>query len=423
MLAVLQSRDFRFLWTARSIHEVSRRMELLVLGYLILSMTDSAFQVGLIAVFLNLPRPALALFAGLLADRLDRRRILIWAHATYLGLATAILLLLITGVIQPWHIFMIVLVQGAARVTDDPARRTAIFDLAGHEHITGAMSLETMTNNWGRILGPLAGGVLIAGTGFTGAYAVIVAFDLAALLLITRMQLPHQAQASGSGRSMARDMREGLEHSLNNRMVLGVLSMSLIVNALVFPIQYFIPVIASDLLLVGPVLGGLLGSAEGIGTLIGALVIGMKRDIRYHGRLFCAGALTVASAVALIAWSPWFTLSFALLSFGGLGQAGFSTMQSTILLLETRPEMRGRVMGAQGTVNGLGHLIGGSEIGAVASALGIGVAIGINAGAGLILILMVIALTPLIRRQVGTVLGGTISAADAPTITEPGSDE
>ena len=85
--------------------------------------------------------------------------------------------------------------------------------------------------------------------------------------------------------------------------------------------------------------------------------------------------------------------------------------------------MRGRVMGAQGTVNGLGHLIGGSEIGAVASALGIGVAIGINAGAGLILILMVIALTPLIRRQVGTVLGGTISAADAPTITEPGSDE
>ena len=172
VLVVLQSRDFRVLWTARSIHEISRRMELLVLGYLILSQTDSAFQVGLIAVFLNVPRPALALFAGLLADRLDRldrRRILIWAHATYFGLATAILLLLITGATQPWHIFIIVLVQGAARVTDDPARRTAIFDLAGHEHLTGAMSLETMTNNWGRIFGPLAGGILIAGAGFTGA--------------------------------------------------------------------------------------------------------------------------------------------------------------------------------------------------------------------------------------------------------------
>ena len=423
VLAVLQSRDFRLLWTARSIHEVSRRMELLVLGYLILSLTDSAFQVGLIAVFLNIPRPALALFAGLLADRLDRRRILIWAHATYFALATVILLLLITGSIQPWHVFIVVLVQGAARVTDDPARRTAIFDLAGPERIISAMSLETMTNNWGRILGPLAGGILIAGVGFTGAYAFIVAIDLVALSLIIRVQLPHQAQAIGSDRSMVRDIREGLEHSVKNRMVLGVLSMSLIVNALVFPIQYFIPVIASDLLLVGPVLGGLLGSAEGIGTLIGASVIGLKRDIRRHGRLFCAGALTVASAVALMAWSPWFALSFGLLLFGGFGQAGFSTMQSTILLLETRPEMRGRVMGAQGTVNGLGHLIGGSEIGAIASTLGIGLAIGINAGAGLVLILMVIVLTPLIRQPVGTGLGEAIDATDSPASPEPGIDD
>ena len=423
VLAVLQSRDFRLLWTAKSIHEVSRRMELLVLGYLVLSLTDSAFQVGLIAVFLNIPRPALALFAGLLADRLDRRRILIWAHATYFALATVILLLLITGSIQPWHVFIVVLVQGAARVTDDPARRTAIFDLAGPERIISAMSLETMTNNWGRILGPLAGGILIAGVGFTGAYAFIVAIDLVALSLIIRVQLPHQAQAIGSDRSMVRDIREGLEHSVKNRMVLGVLSMSLIVNALVFPIQYFIPVIASDLLLVGPVLGGLLGSAEGIGTLIGASVIGLKRDIRRHGRLFCAGALTVASAVALMAWSPWFAVSFGLLLFGGFGQAGFSTMQSTILLLETRPEMRGRVMGAQGTVNGLGHLIGGSEIGAIASALGIGLAIGINAGAGLFLILMVIVLTPLIRQPVGTGLGEAIDATDSPALPEPGIDD
>ena len=90
VLAVLQSRDFRFLWSARSIHEVSRRMELLVLGYLILRLTGSAFQVGLIAVFLNIPRPVLALFAGTLADRLDRRRILIAAHAAYFGIAAAI---------------------------------------------------------------------------------------------------------------------------------------------------------------------------------------------------------------------------------------------------------------------------------------------------------------------------------------------
>ena len=398
-------------------------MELLVLGYLILNLTDSAFQVGLIAVFLNIPRPLLALFAGLLADRLDRRRILIGTHATYFGLATAILLLLISGDVQPWHVFIAVLVQGATRVTDDPARRTAIFDLAGHEHLASAMSLETITNNWGRILGPLAGGILIAGAGFIGAFAVIVTLDLIALLLISRMRLPRQARASGSDMSMARGLLEGLQHSVSNRMVLGVLSMSLIVNALVFPIQYFIPVIANDLLMVGPVLGGLLGSAEGSGALIGASAISLKKGIRYHGRLFCAGAVTVASAVSLMAWSPWFAVSFSLLLLGGFGQAGFSTMQSTILLLETQPEMRGRVMGAQGTVNGLGHLIGGSEIGAIASAFGIGLAIGINAGAGLLLILTVIALTPLVRRPVGTNPDEATDAANTPPLPESSSDD
>ena len=223
--------------------------------------------------------------------------------------------------------------------------------------------------------------------------------------------------------SMARGLLEGLQHSVSNRMVLGVLSMSLIVNALVFPIQYFIPVIANDLLMVGPVLGGLLGSAEGIGALIGASAISLKKGIRYHGRLFCAGAVTVASAVSLMAWSPWFAVSFSLLLLGGFGQAGFSTMQSTILLLETQPEMRGRVMGAQGTVNGLGHLIGGSEIGAIASAFGIGLAIGINAGAGLLLILTVIALTPLVRRPVGTNPDEATDAANTPPLPESSSDD
>lgn len=400
-LAVLQLRDFRILWTARSLHEVSRRMELLVLGYLILRLTDSAFQVGLIAVFLNAPRPALALFAGVIADRLDRRRVMIAVHAVFFGTALALLLLLVSGAIQPWHVFVTVLIQGAAKVFDDPSRRTAIFDLAGQDRIASAMSLETITNNGGKILGPLAGGILIAASGFVGSYAVLVALDLATLLLMVRLKLPGRGPASRPQPSVWNSLREGIGYSLDNRMVLGVLCISLIVNGLVFPIQYFIPVIANDLLKVGPTLGGLLGAAEGIGTLLGALVIAVRKDVRYHGRLFVAGALIVALAVTLVGWSPWFALSFSLLVLGGIAQAGFSTMQSTILLLASLPEMRGRTMGASGMVNGLGHLVGGSEIGAVASALGIGLAIGVNAGVGLFLILPVVVLTPLVWRPVG----------------------
>ncbi len=413
---VLKIGDFRTLWTVKVVNEISRRMELLALGYLVLRMTDSPFQVGLIAVFLNLPRPFFSLFAGLVADRLDRRRVLIGVHAIYSVISTVLLSLLVMGAIQPWHVFIAIFLQGSAKVLDDPSRRTAIFDLAGRERLASAMSLETINNNSGKIAGPLIGGVLIASTGFVGSYAAILALDAVSLLIISRLKLPHRPLREGTPVQVWRSLREGLGHAMSNRMVLGVLSMSLIMNSLVFPIQYFIPVIASDLLMVGPTLGGLLGSAEGIGNFLGGIILAVWRDIGHYGRVFAIGALLVAVMVTLVAWSPWFAVSFSLLLLGGLGQAGFSTMQSTILLLESEPEMRGRTMGAQGVVNGMGHLVGGTEIGAIANAFGIGIAIGLNAGAGILLIFLVMVLTPLVKRHAGVAVQAnaisTLSASD-----------
>jgi len=419
---VLKNGDFRNLWTVKVVNEVSRRMELLALGYLVLRMTDSPFQVGLIAVFLNLPRPFFSLFAGLVADRLDRRRVLIGVHAIYSVISTALLLLLVIGVIEPWHVFIAIFLQGSAKVLDDPSRRTAIFDLAGQERLASAMSLETINQNIGKIAGPLIGGVLIASTGFVGSYAAILALDAVSLLMISRFKLPHRPLGEGTPMQVWRSLREGLGHSMSNRMVLGVLSMSLIMNSLVFPIQYFIPVIASDLLMVGPTLGGLLGSAEGIGNFLGGVILAVRRNIGQYGRVFAIGALLVAVMVTLVAWSPWFTVSFSLLLLGGLGQAGFSTMQSTILLLESAPEMRGRTMGAQGVVNGMGHLVGGTEIGAIANAFGIGIAIGLNAGAGILMIFLVMVLTPLVKRHAGVGGAANSTPMDSRTCTISASD-
>ena len=419
---VLKNGDFRNLWTVKVVNEVSRRMELLALGYLVLRMTDSPFQVGLIAVFLNLPRPFFSLFAGLVADRLDRRRVLIGVHAIYSVISTALLLLLVIGVIEPWHVFIAIFLQGSAKVLDDPSRRTAIFDLAGQERLASAMSLETINQNSGKIAGPLIGGVLIASTGFVGSYVAILALDAVSLLMISRFKLPHRPLGEGTPMQVWRSLREGLGHSMSNRMVLGVLSMSLIMNSLVFPIQYFIPVIASDLLMVGPRLGGLLGSAEGIGNFLGGVILAGRRNIGRYGRVFAIGALLVAVMVTLVAWSPWFTVSFSLLLLGGLGQAGFSTMQSTILLLESAPEMRGRTMGAQGVVNGMGHLVGGTEIGAIANAFGIGIAIGLNAGAGILMILLVMVLTPLVKRHAGVGGAANSTPMDSRTCAISASD-
>ncbi len=400
VLLVLQDRNFQLLWAARWIHEISRRMELIALGYLIYELTDSVFQVGLISVFLNGPRPPLSLVAGMLADRLDRWRILAGIHFFYLLVASCLLILLLMGVVQPWHVFLAILMQGTAKVLDDPTRRAALFDLAGQERIVQAMSLETFTNNGGKILGPLAGGFLVEFYGFTAVFAVLVILDLVAALLIFRMRLPAVPTMLVRDTVFWQGIKSGIGHSFSNKFVLGVLSISLVMNGMVLPLQYFIPVIATDVLKVTPTLGGLLGSADGIGTFMGAIIIAVRRNYTFHGRYFVIGALIVAVGVTAVAWSPWFLVSFFLLFCSGVGQSGFSTMQSTILLLSSPAEMRGRIMGSSGLVNGLGHLIGGVEIGAIAQAFTISLAIGVNAGVGLLLMLPVILLTPLVRRPV-----------------------
>ena len=414
VLVILRDRNFQFLWAARWIHEISRRMELLVLGYLILELTGSAFAVGLISVFLNGPRPPLSLVAGMLADRLDRWRIMVGTHVIYLLVAASLLALLVLQWVEPWHVFLAILLQGTAKVLDDPTRRAALFDIAGQDRITHAMSLEMITNNAGKIVGPIIGGVMVQFYGFSGAFIVLVVLDVLAAFLIFKMRLPPGSASMVRDTAFLRGIMSGMGHSFSDKFVLGVLTVSLLMNGMVFPLQYFIPVVATDVLKVGPALGGLLAASEGIGSFLGAIVIAGRSRFTYHGRYFIIGALIIAAGVAIIAWSPWFVVSFLVLLCGGMGQSGFSVMQSSILLLRSPPEMRGRIMGSQGLVNGVGHLIGGVGIGSIAQAFTISIAIGFNAAASMLLMLPVILFTPLVWRPV-ELYRRPEDAADSPT--------
>lgn len=407
-------------------HEVSRRMEQFVLVLLIGGITGSYLQIGLMGVFLNAPRLLFSLFSGVMADRLDRRLIMVAAHACYFGIAAVILLLLVADVIQPWHVFAVLFLQGLVKVLDDPSRRTAMLDLVGTDRIANAVALESATSNLGKIMGPTTGGILIAVAGFTGAYALLVVLDLAALLLLLQLRLPHQAQGSRPRLAVWQSMGEGIGFALSNRTVLGVLVISLWMNAMVLRIQEFIPVIATDHLFVGTVLAGLLTSSEGIGNLIGSVIISVTRSIRHHGRLFVAGALIMAILVLGVAWSQWFSVSFALLLLAGIAQSGFSTMQSTILLLSSPAGMRGRIVGVNSLTNGTAQVVGPLEIGWIADAVNIAFAIALNAWVAMLLILPAVILTPLVWRPLRTISEETANGeeASAPSVTSnPGRVE
>lgn len=397
VFSVLDNRDFRAIWYAGSLHEISRRMELLVLSWLILQTTDSVFQLGLVLVFNNLPRPVLSLFSGVIADRYSRYYIMVAAQSANVLVAGAVLALLFVDVVTPWHVYLAVVMQGVTKSLEDPSRRTAILDIVGEGSLVNALSLDQMGNTLGKMAGPLLGGVLLNAAGFNGAYYAVVAGHLLALGFLTRVRIPPR-RSLVQREPVWRSLSVSLKYALHSPLLLGMLYVTIMMNALAFPVQQFIPAIGRDHLGVGPALVGLLMTAEGLGQLFGAGLMALTRNLRYHGRVFVIGSVAVLVMVILFVWAPWYVLAFALLTIGGIGQAGFGTMQSSITMLSAPPDLRGRMMGLMSFCIGVGTPLGTLEIGAVAVSFSTQWAISLNALAGLLLMLPALLLTPLVRQ-------------------------
>jgi MFS family permease len=334
----------------------------------------------------------------LLADRFNRGHTLVGAQILSTATALAVLWLLMVERLQPWQVFLAVALQGVVKSLEDPARRTAILDLVGAERLVNAMSLDVVTNTMGKMLGPLVGGVLIESVGFTRAYSCVLVLHVVTLGLTTRLRIP-PVQGERTVTPLWRSLAVAVRYARQSPMLVGLLYVTLVMNALAFPARQFIPAIGSDILGVGASLVGLLAAAESVGQLASAGIIACTQRLQYHGRLFMGGSILVLLMGMLFVWSPWYTLAFALLALGGCGQAGFSTMQSTIAMLTTPPAMRGRMMGLLSVCIGASTPLGTLEMGIVATTFTIPYAIAINAVAGLALLVPAAMLTPLLWQR------------------------
>ena len=395
---VLQDSNFRAIWYATILGEVARHMEMLVLGWFILQETESVFYLALVMVFFHLPRPFLSMPAGMVADRFNRHRILLAARSLNILTASGIFLLFVSGTIQPWHAFAASFLHGTARSFEDPSRRTSIFDIVGQGRVVNAMSLENIANTSGKLAGPILAGVLLALVSFTGAYSMLVLVHLTELGFLVRVNIP-APQNNTKGAPVWSSLVEALRYVLHSPLLLGLLSITLLMNLLITPLQTFVPEVGRSHLGVGAALVGLLVASEGIGQLVAAGFLASKRSLGHHGRVFVAGCVTIVVMAVFFVWSPWYLLSFSFLSILGFGQAGFGTMQSTITMLSSPPEMRGRMMGILNICLGLANLLGGLEIGIVAAAFSTQWAISVNGVIGLVLFLPALLLTPLVSER------------------------
>ncbi len=395
---LLRLKDFRLMWAAGGLDNTGRWMDTVVMGLLVLDLTDSAFQVALLFVFRWIPMLAFALMSGMVADRANRWVIMMVARTVAVIATAAILALVLADAVEPWHLFIASFFLGLLFVLEFPSRRSLIYDLVGSGRIVSAMSLETINSTLGRFIGPFMAGMLIELTGFSVAYVFLMAVYIVAFVLVSLVKTRGPVRAPNSY-PFWRTVSRGIRYSLNNRVIRGVLIITLIMNAMAFSVESLFPVVARDHLGVGAGLTGILISAQAIGSLAAASVIATLAVVRYHGRIFCLGLTLQLLSLLFFALSPWYPLSFLMLLLAGLGAAGYSTMQSTIILISADPEMRGTALGMLGQCIGVAA-VGGLAVGVVANFFGAQAAVAMSVSLGLVLLIPAVLFSPLIRRPI-----------------------
>lgn len=379
---------FPRVWAGSMIWYSARWMDLFVLQWQVLVMTDSALQVTLIGFYRMVPMLLLGLFTGLVADRFDRRTIILWAQLWNAAVSAIIALLALAGILQLWHLALLVTALGVSWALDLPTRRSYIYDLTGPRRVVNAMALEHLGMDGAKMLGPLLGGLLWPVVGVGGCFLLLSAGYLATFSLY--LGLPPAPTPSGSGEgSPLRNLADGLAYVGRSPVILGVLAVTATMNFLVFPYQHLAPVVAKQTLGLGPRLAGLLLACDGLGATAGSLLVASRGDVDRKGRTFALGSCLLMASVVIFSLSRWFPLSCLLLFLAGIGTACFAALQSSLVLLNASEAMRSRAMGTLILAIGFGPL-GAIHAGALASVLGAPLTMTLIAGMGGLLLAFII---------------------------------
>lgn len=358
-------RHYPSLWLANFFSYTSRWMQVPLLTWMILDLTNSPWLVSLVGFFSMLPTLLLGLVGGVLVDRVDRRRLMTITQGISVLASCAFAFLMLTDTARVWHAYAAVLITGACWALSFPARRAAIFDLVGPTGVTNAIALDAIGMNGSRMVGPGVAGLLIGLTGVAGgSVAVATCYALGYVFLLPFPAGAGQPRATAR-QPVLRNLVEGITYVRSNPVILATVLITLIINLLMFPYVPMVTVVARDVLHVGPTLIGTLQAAEGLGSSVGASFIALAVGLRYHGRVYVGGSLLSLLALFAFSVSQWYIVSFPVLFLLGVGMAGFATMQSALILILAKDDMRGRALGVISLAIGAGP-VGSLLIGMVA---------------------------------------------------------
>lgn len=390
LVETLSDVAYRRLWLAGLCANTTRWMDVLLLGWVALALTGSPIMVGVAAFCRALPMMVLGPVAGLVADRVSRARILAATQATSAAATALLAALFAAGVAGFGVLLALEMVVGVAWAVDFTTRRTAIYTLAGPARVASAVSLETVSLQLAKMAGPLAGGLILERSGPAGCYLALALLHAGALSGVLTLRRRLARPGVGASGPVFASLRDGLREARTRPLVRGVLLTTALMNLLVFPYQQMLPVFARDVYQVGPQLLGLLLAADGLGALVGALAVAVRRGSIPHALVFGGGAVAAAALLLAFAVVPAYGAAVVLLLALGIAESCFATMQGTIITLDAPPAARGRIMGILSACMGT-QPVGALALGVFVSAAGAPLAVAVAAAVALAVMLPVAA--------------------------------
>jgi MFS family permease len=360
--------DFWRLWLVGLLVFGVRWLETLAIAVFAFERTGSAFIVALLTMLRMLPMALFGAIIGAVAERLDRRRVLVLVVVA-MGLNSLTLgLLAATGVLRIWQLAIASLVSGIGWTSDNPVRRTMIGEVVGAENMSAAMSIDVGANNASQIVGPALGGALLAAFGIEGVFTVSVLCYLTALVAALRICHRTSLAAAVAEGVLAR-MAAGLLFARRDPRLRATLVVTVIYNVFGWPFTSMVPVIGAGSLRLGAAGVGLLASMTGIGSFLGAFAIALFVRSAFFSRLFLGAVILYLLLVPFFALSPLPVLAGGVLLMTGVANSGFSIMQATLVFLAAPPELRSCVFGVLSVCIGVG-MLGFLHIGGLAAAIG-----------------------------------------------------
>ena len=342
MASALTYRDFRVLWIGAFASSIGTWMQKVAQSWLVFTLTNSPFYLGLDAFLGELPILLLTLLGGVVADRRDRRSVLLVSQCVQLSTAFALAALVYWDVVRVWHILALSCVTGTAQAFGGPAYQSLLPNLVRRDDMPNAIALNSTQFNLARVIGPLLAGVALATLGSAACFAlngVSFLFVIASLLML---HIRHVEVTPTQ--SIAREMRLGLSFVRHDPVILTMTFLALCTTLLASPVLTLLPVIARDVFGLGPDGYSRLMAFSGAGAVIGALTVAWLGRFNGMGRVVLLVQVVLGLVLAAFASSRLLHLSYVLIFFGSIGLMMSFSLLTSLVQLAAPNEMRGRVV-------------------------------------------------------------------------------